>query len=56
MLGDDFDSYPAVRAAMASVAVEIGQNDRARAVIDDLAPDAFAAVPRDGTWLITMLE
>jgi hypothetical protein len=56
MLGDDFDAYPAVRAATASLAVELGFPERAQTALDDLAPDNFAAVPPDGTWLLTMLE
>lgn len=56
MLGDDFDSYPAVRAATASIAAELGRNETAQEIIESLAPGDFAAVPRDGTWLITMLE
>jgi class 3 adenylate cyclase/tetratricopeptide (TPR) repeat protein len=56
MLGEDFDAYPAVRAASASLAVELGYLDRAEKVLNDLSPGDFAAVPRDGTWLISMIE
>ena len=55
MLDRDFASYPAVRAATASLAVDLDMTDRARAVIEDLAAGEFSAVPRDGTWLLAMV-
>lgn len=55
MLDRDFTSYPAVRASTAALATGLGLSERAQGIVDDLAPDNFAAVPRDGTWLITMM-
>jgi class 3 adenylate cyclase/tetratricopeptide (TPR) repeat protein len=49
-----FPWIPAFRAAEAFVLAETGAHDEARAVIEELAPDHFAALPRDGIWNIGM--
>ncbi len=49
-----FPWIPAFRATEAFVQAEIGALDEARATIEELAPNNFAALPRDGIWKIGM--
>jgi DNA-binding SARP family transcriptional activator len=44
------------RAALAYVYTELGRLVEARAELDALAPDDFAAVPRDGLWPISIAQ
>jgi tetratricopeptide (TPR) repeat protein len=52
--GDRFPWIPAFRAAEAFVLAETGDHDAARVVMTSLAPDGFAAIPRDGIWTVGM--
>ena len=52
--GDRFPWIPAFRAAEAFVLAETGDLKAARKIVDDLAPDNFAAIPRDGIWKVAM--
>ncbi|MBA3653097.1 MAG: AAA family ATPase [Actinobacteria bacterium] len=57
MVRDFADRYPwipAFRATEAFVLAETGDLDGARAAVAALAPDKFAAIPRDGIWTIGM--
>jgi class 3 adenylate cyclase/tetratricopeptide (TPR) repeat protein len=49
-----FPWIPAFRAAEAFVLAETGELEAARAAVEALAPDRFAAIPRDGIWTIGM--
>ena len=42
------------RAAAAWCCAELDHTDEARAILEELRPQGFAAVPRDHTWVITM--
>jgi DNA-binding SARP family transcriptional activator len=46
--------YPVWRCVLAQVAAELGRDDEARAVIDELAAENFAAVPFDEEWLVSI--
>jgi hypothetical protein len=50
--GDRFPWIPSFRAAEAFVLAETGDIEASRAVMARLAPDNFAAIPRDGIWKI----
>jgi hypothetical protein len=45
----------AFRAGAAAMTARAGQPGRARALLDDLAPDGLATVPPSSTWLVGML-
>jgi tetratricopeptide (TPR) repeat protein len=53
----NYPRQPAWRCAFAFLQSQLGRHERAREVIDELAPDDFAAIPRDNIWFvgITML-
>lgn len=51
---DDFPWYPLFRCCLANVHAELGEKGRARALLDELAPDRFAAIPVDNEWLFSM--
>jgi DNA-binding SARP family transcriptional activator/tetratricopeptide (TPR) repeat protein len=53
----NYPRQPAWRCAFAFLQSQLGRHERARELIDELAPDDFAAVPRDNIWFagITML-
>jgi hypothetical protein len=53
-LADRFPWIPSFRAADAFVLVETGHPQDARRIIEELAPDNFAALPRDGIWKVGM--
>ncbi len=44
------DAPPVWKPGLGAIYVELGQLDEACTVFDSLAPDAFAAVPRDAVW------
>lgn len=46
-----FPAIPGWRCALALLLCELTRLDEARAHLDDLARDHFAAIPRDGLWL-----
>jgi DNA-binding SARP family transcriptional activator/tetratricopeptide (TPR) repeat protein/energy-coupling factor transporter ATP-binding protein EcfA2 len=45
---------PAWRCALALLQSEIGQHERARELIEELAPAAFALIPRDNIWFVAV--
>ncbi|HEY1275240.1 MAG TPA: AAA family ATPase [Thermoleophilaceae bacterium] len=49
-----FPGLPAWRCFLAALRAETGRPDEARAEIARLAPERFAAVPRDGNWLVAL--
>lgn len=51
---EDFPWYPLFRCCLANLYAELGEKGRARALLDELAPDRFAAVPLDNEWLFSM--
>jgi tetratricopeptide (TPR) repeat protein len=51
---DDFPWYPLHRAALACLLVDLGREDEARSVFDDLAEHEFRALYRDSEWLLGM--
>ncbi|MGH9168904.1 MAG: hypothetical protein ACRD02_13865, partial [Acidimicrobiia bacterium] len=51
---EDFPWYPLFRCCLANVYAELGEKGRARALLDELAPDRFAAIPSDNEWLFSM--
>jgi hypothetical protein len=57
MFVTNYPRQPAWRCALAFLQSQLGRHERAREVIDELAPDDFAAIPRDNIWFVgvTML-
>jgi tetratricopeptide (TPR) repeat protein len=51
---DEFPWYPLHRAALACLLLDLGRDDEARAVFDDLAVDGFSALYGDNEWLFGM--
>ena len=51
---DAYPWIPGFRGALAFVHTQIGDMERARAEIDALAGDGFAAVPLDGIWSVAV--
>jgi tetratricopeptide (TPR) repeat protein len=51
---EDFPWYPLFRCCLANVYAELGEKGRARALVDELAPDRFAAIPLDNEWLFSI--
>jgi len=51
---DEFPWYPCHRAALALLLIDLGRDDEARVVFDDLARDEFSALYRDNEWLLGM--
>ena len=51
---DEFEALPAGRAMLAWYEVERGRPERARLLLDALAVDDFAGLPRDRHWLFAM--
>ncbi len=45
----------AFRAATIALAARVGQLDRARAMLGELAPDGLGAIPLSSTWLVGMM-
>jgi tetratricopeptide (TPR) repeat protein len=49
---EEFPWYPFHRAALACLLLDLGRDDDAKAVFDDLATDEFRALYRDNEWLL----
>jgi tetratricopeptide (TPR) repeat protein len=51
---EDFPWYPHFRCGFANMYVELGEVERARALVADLARDRFSRIPVDNEWLFAM--
>jgi tetratricopeptide (TPR) repeat protein len=49
---DDFPWYPVHRSALACLLADLGREDEARAVLEELARDEFSALYPDNEWLL----
>jgi class 3 adenylate cyclase len=49
-----YPAVPAWRTGLALLHVEMGRLDEARAELDALAADDFAALPRDANWVVSL--
>jgi tetratricopeptide (TPR) repeat protein len=49
---DELAWYPLHRAVLAGLLLELGREDEARAVFDELAVEGFRALQRDSEWLL----
>lgn len=50
----DFPWYPHFRCGLANLYEELGEVERARALVADLARDRFSPIPFDNEWLFAM--
>jgi tetratricopeptide (TPR) repeat protein len=51
---EEYPWYPLHRAALALLLIDLGREDEARTVFDDLGTDGFRALYRDSEWLLGM--
>jgi class 3 adenylate cyclase len=51
---DQYPAVPAWRTGVALLYLEVGRDDEARAALEELAADGFAALPRDANWVVAL--
>ncbi len=50
----DFPTYAVLRIVLAQLHTELGREDAAREIVETLAVDDFAGVPRDDEWIFCL--
>jgi hypothetical protein len=55
-MAEHFVAVPVWRCGLARILADSGRRVEAEAIVDGLAADDFAVVPRDGIWLAAMAE
>jgi len=51
---EEYPTYPIWRCVLAQLTAQLGDHAEARAILEALAADRFAAVPFDEEWLVSM--